>query len=172
MKKTDKQKTIEMKGKAPCLKKPLTPSLAKLEEQYIRDLYGDEAWETATAGYLKGAVELDLISNSKIIDIHTQTEVVNPNRYTNTIDNALVKRYVFQNINFPLNDTYWELIDISFYDIWNNKIGIGGEFYWDEISKWIFEKFQKRKILIEYERIDKIARLILTYIKTNGGFLE
>ena len=108
----------------------------------------------------------------KTIDIHTNKVVTNTNRYSNSINNALVKEYVFKNIKFPITENYWDLIDTAFSEIWNNKIGIGGEFYWDEISKMIFLEFQKQRILIEYERIDIIANLMLTYIENNGGFLE
>ena len=107
----------------------------------------------------------------KIIDIHTKQEAIGTSRYENGIDNLDVKEYVLQNINFPLPDEYWKTIDNTFAEIWNNQIGIGGHFYWDEISMEINSILQQQKMLIEYERLDIIINLILTYIENNGGFL-
>ena len=107
-----------------------------------------------------------------MFDIHTKEEVTNSDRYKNSINNGLVKEYVLQNIDFQLTDEFWDIIDSAFADIWNNKLGIGGFFYWEEITNEIFSKLQKKKMLIEFERIDKITNLILTYIENTGGFLE
>ena len=51
-------------------------------------------------------------------------------------------------------------------------MGIGGQFYWDEISKDVFAEIKKKKILIEYEKVNETINLILTYIENTGGFLE
>ncbi|MBI4947746.1 MAG: hypothetical protein HY840_15245 [Bacteroidetes bacterium] len=180
MKKTKKQKHLEKETYL----RGLTPHLAKLSEQFIKDVYGEGALEYGKTQYFKKYPELkeeycknhpdhpELKDKARIIDIHTNNEVTNADRYRNSINSTLVKEYVYQNIKFPLTENYWGLIDTTFSEIWNNKIGIGGEFYWDEISKMIFSEFQKQRILIEYGRIDIIANLMLTYIENNGGFLE
>ncbi len=109
----------------------------------------------------------------KIIDIHTKKETTNYFPYENGINKQRVKKYVLQNINFPKTDEYWNIIDNSFAEIWNNKLGIGGYFYCDEISKQINSILQQQKMLIEYERLDKIINLILTFFQeNNGGFLK
>jgi hypothetical protein len=108
----------------------------------------------------------------KIIDIHTKKETKDFNRYENPINGNLVKDYILQHIDFPISHKYLDAIDKSFSEIWNNKIGIGGYFYLDEISKQIFSELQNQKMLIEFERIDKVVNLILTYIENDGGFLE
>ena len=107
-----------------------------------------------------------------MFDIHTRKETKDNSRYQNEIQSNLVKEYVLQNINFPLTDKYWATIDKSFAEIWNNKLGIGGYFYWDEFSTQIYSELQNQKMLIEYERLDKIVNLMLTYIENNEGFLE
>ena len=108
----------------------------------------------------------------KMVDIHTRKETDGNSRYNNDINSELVKEYVLQNINFPLPDEYWLAISKIFGEIWNNKLGIGAYFYCDEISKQMFSNLQKHKVLIEFERLDKIVNLILTYIENNGGFME
>lgn len=108
----------------------------------------------------------------KIIDIHTGKDSTNTDRYKTEIQSQLVKEYVLINIDFPLTDEYWIAIDKSFAEIWNNKLGIGGYFYWDEISKQIYSDLHNQKILIEFERLDRIVNFILTYIENTGGFLE
>lgn|SRR5690554_6723174 len=107
----------------------------------------------------------------KVIDIHTGKKEVE-GQYKNSIDRETVKNYIFQNIDFKLTTEMWEKIDNAFAEIWNNEIGIGGYFYWDEISASIYEDLKSQKILIQFERIDKITNLILNYIETTNGFLD
>ena len=108
----------------------------------------------------------------KTIDIHTHKEVSDEDRYKNSINGSLVRDYVLENVDFPITDEYWIIIDHAFSTIWNKKVGIGGYFYWDEFSLWIYEELQQKKVLIEYERVDRIANLMLSYIKDNNGFME
>lgn len=142
--------------------------------KYIKDCFGEEVLEFVTKEktYNTAVGKQKKRRPGKMVDIHTKIEVSNNDRYKNAIDNDLVKEYVLQNIDFPLTDEFWIAIDNAFADIWNNKLGIGGYFYWDEITNQIFSELQKKKMLIEFERIDKITNLILTYIENNGGFLE
>ncbi|MBX2964580.1 MAG: hypothetical protein KF845_00440 [Cyclobacteriaceae bacterium] len=106
----------------------------------------------------------------KIIDIHTKKK---PKRSPQKrIDEVAVKNYVFQHIDFELTNEYWDEIDSEFAEIWNNKIGVGGYFYWDEISKDIYNALQEKKMLISYDRVDCIVNLMLTYIEDTGGFMD
>lgn len=106
---------------------------------------------------------------TKLIDIHTQGKTKGIER--KPINPELVKKYVFENLeNLP--EIQWNLIESEFSDIWNNKLGRGGYFYWDELTTWIFDALRQKKILIEFERVDKVVNLILKYIDENGGFLE
>lgn len=106
---------------------------------------------------------------AKLIDIHTLRETKGIER--KPINPELVKKYVFANSE-NLSEIQWNLIESEFSDIWNNKLGRGSYFYWDEITTWIFESLRQKKILIEFERVDKVVNLILEYIDENGGFLE
>src|SRR5690554_6394619 len=106
---------------------------------------------------------------TKLIDIHTQGKKKGIER--KPINPELVKKYVFENLeNLP--EIQWNLIESEFSDIWNNKLGRGGYFYWDELTTWIFDALRQKKILIEFVRLDKCVIIILKYIVENGGFLE
>ena len=108
----------------------------------------------------------------KTFDIHTQKELSEDVMESNPIASFQVKEYVYNNIDFELSDKYWNLIDDTFAEIWNNKIGRGGYFYWDEITGEIFSKFQHQKLLISFEQVNQIVELILTYFEDNDGMLD
>ncbi len=107
------------------------------------------------------------------IDIHTKKKLNdNEVRYSGSISPIEVKNYVFNNIDFKISETQWDLIDNYFADYWNNKIGIGGVIYLDEFATYIYNNIVKDNQLISKEHIEQIANLMLTKIKQDGGFLE
>lgn len=109
----------------------------------------------------------------KRIDIHTKKELKDDEiRYSNSISPKVMKIYVFNNIDFFLSDYQWSLIDEAFSDYWNNKIGIGGYFYWDEITDYVFNNIVEKQQLISRERIEFIIEMMLSKIEKDGGFLD
>ncbi len=108
----------------------------------------------------------------KKIDIHTGRETEDDNRYQRSIESDQVYQYVLSQIDFPLPEIYWSVIDHAFAEMWNNKVGIGGYFYWDEFTEYVYQETLKAKLLITHERIDLIVNHILTYIENSGGFLS
>jgi len=147
-------------------------TLHEMEELYIKDCFGEEAWQSIQFQKLNISKKNNRLLNKKIINIHTRKEVTNTDKDKKHIDPTLVKKYVFENINFHLTEEYWTLIDNTFSEIWNDKIGIGGYFDWDDISGQIYSNLKNQKILIEFEKIIQIVNLILTYIENTGGFME
>jgi hypothetical protein len=107
----------------------------------------------------------------KKIDIHTGRETEDDNRYKRSIPSDQVYQYVMEQIDFPLPESHWSVIDHAFAEMWNDKVGIGGYFYWDEFTEYVYQEVKKTKLLISRERIDLIVNHILTYIENNGGFL-
>jgi len=119
----------------------------------------------------------------KMIDIHTKNEAINGG-YNNPISSDLTKGYVYQNIDFNLPENLWEMIENVFSYIWNEKLGVGGHFYWEEVSTLVYNgvkqqleypfwEIEKQHVLLPFERVDKIVTLILTYIEsTPSGMLE
>lgn len=109
----------------------------------------------------------------KRIDIHTKSTLSDDEvRYNNRISSEEMKIHIFEEINFTLSDEQWALIDTHFANFWNNKVGIGGYFYWDEVSEYIFAKLKKENQLILFERTNIIIELILSKIEKDGGFME
>ena len=109
----------------------------------------------------------------KSIDIHTKKELHNKEEsYSKPISEELMKDHIFNTIDFPLSDDQWKLINDNFSEYWNNKIGIGGYFYWDEVFLYIYNQIQKSKHLIARERVYYIVELILSKIEKDGGFMN
>ena len=88
------------------------------------------------------------------------------------IDSTLVKRYVMQRISFALPEEIWVQIDSAFEKVWNEKLGPGAWFTWEEVGQLVHAELLKRKILLGRERADEIVNLILKYIEDTGGFME
>ena len=66
----------------------------------------------------------------------------------------------------------WNSINEAFSDCWNNKLGIGGDFYCDEIVDFVYEKVRVQGQLLSYEKVNIIVNLMLTKIESDGGFLD
>ena len=109
----------------------------------------------------------------KLIDIHTKKELYDKEKlYSKPISSELIKNYVFNTIDFHLPDYQWKLINDNFSEYWNNKIGIGGYFYWDEVASFVYNEIQKSKQLITKQRVYYIVDLILSKIEKDGGFMN
>lgn len=109
----------------------------------------------------------------KRIDIHTKKKINDDEtRYSNTISAEEMKVFIFNQINFSLSEEQWALINVSFGDYWNNKVGIGGYFYWDEVSAYIYSKIIEDRQLISKNNIEIIVNLMLSKIEKDGGFME
>lgn len=109
----------------------------------------------------------------RMYDIHTKKEIQDDDeKYDNSISPERMKIFVFNEIDFVLTDHQWYLIDGCFADYWNNKIGVGGYFYWDEVTNYIYSKFMEGKELIPYERVKLVVELMLGKIEKDGGFMD
>jgi hypothetical protein len=109
----------------------------------------------------------------KRINIHTKKELKDDKPiFTKKISSTKMKEHVFESINFEISEFQWEMIEDFFADYWNNKLGIGGYFYWDEVSSYIYSKVIENKQLISEERIITIIEIMLTKIEKDGGFME
>ena len=75
-------------------------------------------------------------------------------------------------IEFELVDSQWKIIDEYFGEYWNNKIGIGGYFYWDEVVDYVYEGLINENMLISKARVEEIVNLMLTKIENDGGFMD
>jgi len=109
----------------------------------------------------------------KKIDIHTKQKLGdNEEMYSKPICNELMMIYVFKNIGFPISKRQWKIIDDSFEEYWNNKIGIGGYFYWDEVVDYVFKIIELKLELLSYKKVETIINLMLNKIENDGGFMD
>lgn len=107
------------------------------------------------------------------IDIHTGDELNNDeHRYNNNIKADIIKSHVFNTIDFSISEAQWETINAAFSEYWNNIIGIGGYFYWDEVATFIFNRTKEKNQLISFDRVETIVNLMLTKIENDGGFMD
>ena len=88
------------------------------------------------------------------------------------IDSGKVKQTVYNRIDFELSELLWDEIDTAFRDCWNNVIGLRGCIYEGQIEQHIYSYLKSRKILIDYEKIEIITKIIFDYISITGGFLD
>lgn len=88
------------------------------------------------------------------------------------IDPAKVKNAVYSRIDFNLPEYVWDEIDNGFRNVWNDEIGLRGWIYEGEIEKSIYNHLKSCKVLIDFDKIEKIVGIILDYIKMSGGFLK
>ena len=79
--------------------------------------------------------------------------------------------YVAKKMNPKIPDELWESINAAFAKVWNEKIGIGQYFYWDEIPVMIKNILLEEKKLIPHDIIEKVSMLILEYIELNNGII-
>lgn len=109
----------------------------------------------------------------KTIEIHSKKELEDDEvAYPNKIDGELIKSYIFGNIDFSISEQQWEIIDSSFAECWNGKIGVGGLFYWDEVADYVYKNIQQNLELLSEEKVAIIVDLMLTKIENDGGFLD
>lgn len=109
-------------------------------------------------------MKIDLFRNKEI------TEGENP--YERKINANEVFEYVKSHIEFELTEPTWIYIDRIFGEIWNSKIGLGGDIYQDEIENEVLREFKKNKILIQDSDVKTVVHLILEYIEKIGGILD
>jgi len=141
----------------------MNDKLFKLEREMFLMIYGEEE-----------LARLDnLMPTCKKIDIFRKDEIKDgEKRFSNQINAQKVQDYVTEKIDFNLTKQQWLLIHEYFGECWNDKIGIGGEFYWDEISHYVYGKLVADNQLIAEEIVKVIVELMLTKIQLDGGFME
>ena len=109
----------------------------------------------------------------KKIDIHTRQKLDdNENKYNKQISSESMRNYILDSIEFSMSNDQWELINKHFSEYWNHKVGIGGYFYWDEVSSYVYKQLRQDKQVISQNRVDFIVELILSKIEKDGGFME
>lgn len=109
-------------------------------------------------------MKIDFIRNKQIPE--------GENTYENRIKSNDVYDYVLANLKFELSETNWIHIDKIFSEIWNSKIGLGGDIYLDEIEDEILLELKKQRILLPDNYVKTVVHMILDYIDKAGGIIE
>lgn len=107
----------------------------------------------------------------KTIDIYTRKidSTVQTENVGSTTNN-IMKDYVYENIDFKLSEEVWILIHKYFIEYWDEIIGVGGYFCWDDVTQYIYNKIIDQKYLITQEKVNFIVELMLTKIEKDIGF--
>ena len=83
-----------------------------------------------------------------------------------------IKEAVYNRIDFKLPEKHWNMISDAFADVWNNEIGLGNWVHEQQIERHIAGELKKKGILIEYNRIETIVKIMSDYIEMTGGYLD
>ena len=109
-------------------------------------------------------MKIDLFRNKEIAE--------DENPYEKRISSNDVYDYIVSKIDFELNEQTWICIDQIFSEIWNSKIGLGGDIYMDEIEDEVIVELKKQRIFVPDNYVKKVVNLILEYIDQIGGIME
>jgi hypothetical protein len=109
-------------------------------------------------------MKIDLFRNKEIPE--------DENPYERKIISNEVYDYVLSKIDFDLKVQTWICIDKIFSEIWNSKIGLGGDIYGHEVEEEVLAEFKKHRILLLDKDVRMIVNLILEYIGQIGGIIE
>ena len=97
----------------------------------------------------------------KLYDVPTEGEINSLNAY----------EYFVRKMDTKIPDELWESINSAFAKVWNDKLGIGRHFYWDEIPLMVRNVLSEEKKLVPNDIIEKVTLLILEYIESNNGII-
>ena len=99
-------------------------------------------------------------SDKKVIDLHSAP-----------IQSEDVRAFVREQIDFPMTDQQWLVIDVAMGKYWNNRkkgSWIGNE----DMAGFIFRHCEQEKMLISWERVLKITNQIWTYLEMKGRLID
>lgn len=82
-----------------------------------------------------------------------------------------VRDFVREQIDFPLTDEQWEVIDVAMGNYWNNR-KIGSWICNEDMAGFIFRYCEQEKTLISWKRILKITNQIWTYLEMKGRLID
>ncbi|MDD3723361.1 MAG: hypothetical protein PHW92_12920 [Lutibacter sp.] len=141
----------------------MNDKLFKLEREMFLMIYGEEE-----------LARLDnMMPTCKKIDIFRKDVIKDgEKRFSNPINAKDVEDYVTGIIDFNVTESQWSLIHKYFGEYWNDKLGIGGDIFSNEISEYIYNQISNQKVLINEKNVNTIVDLMLEKIEKDGGFLE
>lgn len=88
------------------------------------------------------------------------------------IDPNEVREYVFNSLGCNLEASDWSAIDRAFEDVWNNQLGYGAWFYYDDLAHRVDHNLRRQMVYVPHDVLQKIVALIIESIEVQGGLLE
>ncbi len=88
------------------------------------------------------------------------------------INSSRVMAAVYNRIDFELPENIWQEIDLGFAECWNNEIGLRGWIHEGQIESFISKHLKKKRIIFDFEKVERIVGIIFEYIQMTGGFLK
>jgi len=134
---------------------------------YGWDSDGNELTYEITKKYFTDDVE-------SLIIVEKSVEHKNTVRFSKEggISAQKVKESVYSRIDFELPQHTWEEINTAFAECWNEIIGISGEVHEGQIENHIYKHLKSKNILFEYDKIERIVKIMYDYISMTGGWME
>lgn len=117
-------------------------------------------------------VAISIVEQFRKSLIQQQKHKVIPFANEGIIDPPKVKNAVYNRIDFELPEHIWLKIESAFAECWNERIGIGGDVYENQIENYINQKLKEGNTIFDTEKTRQIVKIIYDYIEMSGGFLD
>ncbi len=110
----------------------------------------------------------------KIIEFGTpKHSLENAHLREDAFTEEVIHSVVLSEIDFELPDKIWHEIDEGFGHFWNEEVGFGNDFYFDEACQSIYNHLKSVNMLYSYEKLEIIMDIFFNFIeKIPGVFLD
>ena len=78
----------------------------------------------------------------------------------------VLKMVIEDRLGSELQPILWEA-----FDDWDKELGIGTWFYFDQMAPFIYEKMKEKRILVSYEYIEKMSKIVIDFIEQIPGVI-
>ena len=83
----------------------------------------------------------------------------------------VLKMVIEDRLGSELQPILLEAFDDAFTDYWDKELGVGTWFYFDQMPPFIYEKMKEKRILVSYECIEKMCKIVLDFIEQIPGVI-
>ena len=87
----------------------------------------------------------------------------------NAFTPEVLKMVIENELGHELQLNIWKAFDDAFTDYWDKELGVGTWFYYDQMAPFIYEKMKEKRILVSYEYIKKMCKIVLDFIEQIPG---
>lgn len=83
----------------------------------------------------------------------------------------VLKMVIENDLGHEIEPHFWKAFDDAFTDYWDKELGVGTWFYFDQMAPFIYEKMKEKRILVSYEYIEKMCKIVLDFIEQIPGVI-